>query len=118
MNKYNAKKTIVNNIQFDSKTEAKRYAELEILERGGIISDLNLQPGFTLLEPFTKHGKKIRAITYKADFMYKEDGNTIVEDVKGFAARDFPLRRKLFDAKFPDLILRVITNKKGGWEEI
>ncbi|MBP1312302.1 ABC-type sulfate transport system substrate-binding protein [Paenibacillus sp. 1182] len=118
MNKYNAKKKIVDGIEFDSMTEAKRYAELVILERGGLISELTLQPKFTLLEPFTKHGKKRRAITYKADFMYMEDGKTIVEDVKGFAARDFSLRRKLFDAKFPDLTLRVITNKKGGWEEM
>ncbi|MEC0233564.1 DUF1064 domain-containing protein [Paenibacillus kribbensis] len=118
MNKYNAKKKVVDGIEFDSKTEAKRYAELNMLERGGVISGLTLQPKFTPLDPFTKHGKKRRAITYKADFMYKEDGNTIVEDVKGFAARDFPLRRKLFDAKFPDLILRVITLKRGAWEEI
>ncbi|MBY0024520.1 DUF1064 domain-containing protein [Paenibacillus polymyxa] len=117
-NKYNAKKTIIDGIEFDSKTEAKRYGELKILERGGIISGLTLQPRFTVFEPFTKHGKKRRAITYKADFMYQEDGKTIVEDVKGFAARDFPLRRKLFDGKFPDLILRVITLKKGAWEEI
>ncbi|WP_023987504.1 DUF1064 domain-containing protein [Paenibacillus polymyxa] len=118
MNKYNAKKKAIDGIVFDSNMEAKRYGELIILERGGLISELTLQPKFTLLESFTKHEKKRRAITYKADFMYQEDGNTIVEDVKGFAARDFSLRRRLFDDKYPDLILRVITLKRGIWEEI
>lgn len=56
-NKYNAKKTIIDGIEFDSRTEAKRYGELKILERGGIISGLTLQPRFTVFEPFTKHGK-------------------------------------------------------------
>ena len=33
MNKYHNKKTVVNNIKFDSKLEANRYSELKLLER-------------------------------------------------------------------------------------
>ncbi|MNS91133.1 hypothetical protein D3C72_1252100 [compost metagenome] len=63
-------------------------------------------------------GKKKRGHTYKPDFMYKgEDGQIVVEDVKGFIARDFPLRRTLFDSKFPDILFKVVTKKNGRWEE-
>ena len=33
MNKYHAKKTTVDGIEFDSKLEANRYCELKLLER-------------------------------------------------------------------------------------
>lgn len=38
--KYKAKKTIVDNITFDSKKEANRYCELKLLERAKVISNL------------------------------------------------------------------------------
>jgi len=34
-NKYGAKKTVVDNITFDSKKEAARYQELKLLEKAG-----------------------------------------------------------------------------------
>ena len=43
MNKYNAKKTELDGIVFDSRKEAGRYAELKLLERAGHIEDLTLQ---------------------------------------------------------------------------
>lgn len=116
-NKYGAKKTVKDGITFDSMMEAERYRMLTLLERGGAISELTLQPVFQLVEPFTKMGKKKRGIKYTADFMYKQDGQTIVEDVKGFAARDFSLRRTLFDVRNPELILKLVTKKNGRWEE-
>ena len=68
MSKYRNRKTIHDGITFDSKGEANRYCELKILERAGEISDLTLQPKFTLQESFKKNGKTHRAITYIADF--------------------------------------------------
>lgn len=115
-NKYGAKKTVKDGIEFDSKMEAERYRMLMLLERAGEISELTLQPVFQLVDPFTKMGKKKRGIKYTADFMYKQDGQTIVEDVKGFAARDFSLRRTLFDAKYSDIILRKVKKDGGRWE--
>ena len=38
-NKYGAKKTIVGDVKFDSKKEAQRWMELQLLERAGEISD-------------------------------------------------------------------------------
>lgn len=43
-NKYHNVKTKVGNITFDSKLEAKRYTELKLLEKNGLIKDLVLQP--------------------------------------------------------------------------
>ncbi|MGR6546285.1 DUF1064 domain-containing protein [Paenibacillus tundrae] len=116
-NKYGAKKTVKDGITFASKMESERYRMLMLLERAGEISELTLQPVFQLVDPFTKMGKKKRGIKYTADFMYKQDGQSIVEDVKGFAARDFSLRRTLFDAKYPDIVLKLVTKTGGRWEE-
>jgi len=117
-NKYGAIPTVVDNIQFDSKMESQYYQHLKLMERAGLITELSLHPKFILLEPFKKFGKRRTGIKYTADFMYKDEhGKSIVVDVKGAIARDFSLRRALFDSKFPDITLRVVTKKGRGWEE-
>lgn len=100
--KYGAKKTEVDGITFDSKSEAKRYQELKLLERGGAIKNLSLQPRFMLQEGFVNihTGKKERAIEYVGDFQYDENGITIVEDCKGFKTSDYKIKRKLFIKKY------------------
>ena len=79
-------------IVFDSKTEMLRYADLKILLRAGIISNLELQPEF----PVMINGGDF--CTYTADFAYlDEDGDRIVEDVKSDATHKdaaFRLRTK------------------------
>lgn len=91
MNKYNAKKTYVDGIAFDSKKEAKRYQELKLLERGGVISDLDCQVKFELIPK--QEGE--RPCYYVADFVYTENGKKVVEDVKGFRTDVYKLKRKL-----------------------
>tara|TARA_R110000824_G_scaffold352968_1_gene540110 strand:+ start:403 stop:723 length:321 start_codon:yes stop_codon:yes gene_type:complete len=91
-NKYNAKKTNVDGITFDSKRESRRYLELKTLLHAGHISDLELQIPF----PCIVNDKKI--CSYKADFAYIQDGKRVVEDVKGFVTRDFRLKKKLVEA--------------------
>ena len=94
--KYHAVKTDVDGITFDSKKEAARYEYLKTLERAGVISDLKLQPRYLLQEPFVCDGKKERKIEYVADFEYHQDGEIIVEDVKGKKTDVYLLKRKLF----------------------
>ena len=65
-NKYNAKKTNVDGITFDSKRESRRYLELKTLLHAGHISDLELQIPF----PCIVNDKKI--CSYKADFAYTQ----------------------------------------------
>ena len=56
-NKYHNTKTKVNDITFDSKLEAKRYTELKLLEKNGLIKDLKLQPVYELIPSFKKDNK-------------------------------------------------------------
>lgn len=102
MNKYHAIKTTVDGITFDSRAEARRYRELKLLERAGAIENLVLQPKFEL-QPKYKIGKRCeRAIIYRADFQYWDNGKSclVVEDVKGVETKDFKLKKKLFEYKY------------------
>lgn len=76
MNKYYARKTIINGITFDSGKEANRYSELRLLERAGVISRLELQPKF----PLKVNG--VLVCSYHADYCYFENNARVVEDVK------------------------------------
>lgn len=108
MNKYRNKKIQVDMYVFDSIAEGKRYKELALLEKAGEITNLELQPRFTLQDSFKKNGKTYRKIEYIADFMYKEKGKTIVEDVKGIQTDVFKIKHKLFEKMYPELELRII----------
>lgn len=109
MNKYRNRKIVVDNIRFDSNLEAIRYRQLKLLLRAGEISNLELQPRFLLQDSFKKNGKTYRKIEYIADFQYIENGKTIVEDVKGIQTDVFKLKHKIFEKKYPELSLKIIT---------
>lgn len=111
--KYNAEKTEIDGIKFDSVKESKRYANLKLLERAGVIENLKLQPRFLLQEGFTYNGHKERKIEYVADFQYERNGQTIVEDVKGMKTEVYKLKRKLFLYKYRDIVFREVDQ----WEE-
>ena len=109
MNKYHNKKTTIDGITFDSKAEAKRYVELKLLLRAKKITNLQLQPKYELQPKYKNNkGQTIRAITYKADFSYIENGKKIVEDVKGVETKDFRLKKKLLEYKYPSIDFRLI----------
>ena len=106
VSKYGAKKTAYNGITYDSRKEANRAAVLEKQLAYGIIQDLQRQVSFELQEAYTNNkGEKIRAITYKADFVYTMQGRRIVEDVKGSKKTltdAYKIKRKLFEYKYPE----------------
>lgn len=78
--KYGAEPKVIDGIKFDSKAESKRYMELKLLEKAGKISHLILQPMFKLTS------NKYIICKYYADFAYiNEEGERIVEDVKGYS---------------------------------
>jgi hypothetical protein len=106
--KYNAQKTVIDGIKFDSKKEANRYCELKLLLKAGEISDLHLQPIFILQEDFNKSERHYRAITYRADFQYVENGKTVVEDAKGVRTEVYKIKKKLFEKRFPDYTIREV----------
>lgn len=96
MSKYRSRKVVVDGITFDSKKEAKRFCELSLLERAGKITDLRRQVRFELIPSQRINGKVVeRAVHYVADFAYRENGLTVVEDTKGFKTKDYIIKRKL-----------------------
>ena len=91
-NKYRAIKTIVDDITFDSKKEARRYVQLKLLVKAGVVTTLELQPRYDLIINTVKCG------FYKADFRYFENGKEVVEDVKGMKTPVYNLKKKLIKA--------------------
>lgn len=105
--KYGNIKTVVGNVQFDSKKESERYLELVMMQKAGVIQNLERQKKFELV-PKTKDE---RAVNYYADFVYQEVGSKklICEDVKSNATRKdktYIIKRKLFKYKFPEYEFR------------
>lgn len=92
MRKYRNKKITINGITYDSQKEYSRHNELKLLERAGVISDLERQVKYTLIPTQRIDGKVVeREVSYIADFRYQQDGETVVEDVKSPITRKEPL---------------------------
>lgn len=89
--KYGNVKVTVDGHTFDSKKEYNRYCELKLMERAGLIKDLETQKKFELIPK--QDGE--RAVNYIADFVYTENGETVVEDTKGFKTKEYIIKRKL-----------------------
>lgn len=102
--KYKNVPTVVNGITFDSKREAHRYRQLLILQDGGAITELEIQPKF----PLEIDGKPVlirskgypngRRASYTADFRYRDElGEIRVEDTKGYDTPASRLRRAVVE---------------------
>lgn len=101
--KFNAQTTEVDGVKFDSKIEKRRYDELMLLLRAGVISELKLHEEFTLIEAYTlPNGERVRRMKYTCDFSYVRDGKKIVEDVKSkpTKTRDYMIRKKMMLDKY------------------
>lgn len=91
-NKFNAQKTVIDDIPFSSKKEAKRYTELKILQRTGDVLWFQRQC------PFQLPGNT----KYFLDFqVYWKDGTITYEDVKGFLTPMFKLKLKQVETLYP-----------------
>ena len=101
-NKYNAKKVVIDGIPFDSTGEGNRYQELKLQESCGLVTDIETQPRFDI----NVNGKYIAF--YEADFRYKKNGKTVVEDFKSPVTKKNPvyrLKKKLVEAIYNIFIL-------------
>lgn len=95
--KYRNTKTTVAGATFDSRREAARWQELQLLERAGQIRDLRRQVPFELV-PGVKFAGAARArpaLRYFADFVYTERDKQVIEDVKGVETPEFKIKRHL-----------------------
>lgn len=94
-------------IVFASKAEMARYSELQILERAGEITKLELQPAFQTFiagKPFCK---------FTADFSYWINSGTerVVEDCKTSGTRKdtaYRLRKKACELQYGITVTEVI----------
>lgn len=105
-NKYHSCKVDTDDGKFDSKLELRRWNELKLLERAGEISELKRQVRIPLIEA-SKYG---REIAYIADFSYRENGKTVVEDTKSEATRTplYRLKKRLVAEKY-GIVIKEIT---------
>lgn len=90
--------------EFKSAKEARRYDELALMERRGLIRNLQIERAFTLQEPYIQSdGAHVKSERYFADFVYERptqpdcNGQVYwiqeVEDVKGKRTQMY-LRKK------------------------
>lgn len=99
--KYHAKPTAIGGHRFDSQREARRWMELQLLERAYQIEDLERQPVFPLhVVKLYRTGWPIEIAMvgkYIADFQYTDvqTGEIVTEDVKGFKTSTYRLKKKL-----------------------
>lgn len=99
--KYHNCKVEIDGEVFDSQGEYNRWCELKLLEKAGRITDLKRQVYFELIpaqyEINEKGRRKLveRSLGYVADYVYVEDGKTVVEDYKGLQTDVFKIKKKL-----------------------
>ena len=78
-NKFRAQKVDVDGIKFDSKWEAERYNQLQIMQRTGQIKDLQRQVKFILLDGYINNkGEKIGTFfkTFKYNQSYSKNNQS------------------------------------------
>lgn len=102
-NKFKAVRTTVDGITFDSKREAAYYCELQLREKAGEVSAVELQPRFPLQVEHEVIG------TYRADFKFWDniEKRTRVVDVKGVEPRGFRRTLKHVRAQY-GIIVEVV----------
>lgn len=106
--KFNNKKVSTPDGEFDSKGEWQRWLVLKEAQDKGEISDLRRQVKYILiptqykavevkLKTKTKVVQRVaeHEISYKADFVYEKNGETIVEDYKGYPNDRWPYVKKM-----------------------
>lgn len=108
-------------IVFDSKVEMWYYRDVVLPGvASGDISEYELQKEYILQPKFEHDGKKIKEISYVADFYIRyADGHEEVIDIKGFPDAVAKLKRKLFWFVYPEITYKWLSYvvKYGGWIE-
>ena len=101
--KYGNKTCFVDGIRFDSRREADYYGQLKIEKKAKMILAFERQIEFDLIV----NGHKICA--HRVDFYVTvSPGKKEVREVKGFATDVWNLKRKLFEALYPEIPYKVI----------
>lgn len=105
-NKYGAKKVTVDGILFHSKREAAYYGQLKMMKAAGMISAFDRQYVFHLFAQDGGPGRTTGTGIGKhiVDFLVIfPDGRREVHEVKGMETDVFKLKRKIFEANYPQI---------------
>ena len=98
VNKYNAKKVVIDGIMFDSKKEAARYNELKLMQKAKVIHRLEVHPKYPIKINDTK------VCDVELDFSYQCYAEDRIiehhEDVKGKDNPMSQLKRKMVEAYY------------------
>jgi len=90
--KFGARQTIMDEIKFPSKKEAKRYEQLKELKKLGDVIF------FLRQVPFHLPGN----VKYVCDFMvFWSNGEITIEDVKGMKIEPYMTKKKILEALYP-----------------
>ena len=106
-NKYGARPAAVDGIRFDSQHEARRWAQLRLLEQGGEITDLQRQVPLILQgRDDVLRGRAGRPMRITVDFSYVDirTGLRVYEDAKGMPTRDYEVRRAVAAAQGVEIV--------------
>ena len=112
--KYNASTQVVDGIAFHSRKEAGYYQQLKLEVRTKLIKDFKRQVAFDLfafcpLDHTFVNGTPVRVCRHDVDFLVTlPDGSQEVREVKGFATAEWDLKRKIFEANYPNIPYKVI----------
>ena len=108
-----------NGIVFDSVLEMKFYRDVLCpLVESGKVTTCELQKPYELQPEFTRNDKKVKAITYVADFfIVLDDGREFLIDTKGCPDSVAVLKRKMFWHRYPEVNYYWVCYSKidGGW---
>ena len=105
-------------IRFPSQREARRFDQLMLQLRAGMIRNLKLQQCYTLQAAYiTPEGERVRGITYRADFSYERATKPdrygqvywlpVVEDAKGKRTDVYIKKKKLMNERLGISIVEV-----------
>lgn len=103
-NKFGAKRSG----EFGSRAEARRYAELELLQKAMQIGALKAHPKYRL----EVNDILIGHYTPDSEYVESDSGLVVVEEVKGVKTEAYQLRKKIFQALYPEHIFREITQRE------
>jgi hypothetical protein len=107
----------VNGITFDSEEEACYYEEVVL--KDPTVTNYKLHPKYLLQDGFKKYGRNFNPVYLEADFEIERGLEITVVDVKGMPTETALLKRKMFDKRYPDMLLEWVAYSKmdGGWIE-
>lgn len=105
--KYNAKKTEIDGIKFDSAFEARVYTYL----RDNNVKILDRQIRFVLQDKFRFKGEAIRTIEYKPDFLIEWNWQQFYIDAKGMQDAQFKIKLKMWQFRYGQTWLELLIVK-------